>query len=87
MVPVREKFGKKKVLEPVPEKFGPGKSTSIGTGTIWHWYRKIPGNLVPVSENSREFSSFWVVPILVPEQIGPEKVLVPVTETFGPGKR
>ena len=77
MVPVREKFGKKKVLEPVPEKFGPGKSTSIGTGTIWYWYRKIPGN----------FSLFGWYRYWYRNKLVQKKVLVPVTEKFGPGKR
>ena len=34
------------------------------------WYRKLPGNLVLVPENSQEFSTFWVVPVSVREKIG-----------------
>ena len=82
-------------MVPVPEKFGPWKkyvavSVKFGTGT-----GKFPWNLVPVPVNSREFSTFWVVT----EKIGPEKntgsgkiwsrkkVLVPVPEKIGSGKK
>ena len=34
------------------------------------WYRKLPGDLVLVPENSQEFSTFWVVPVSVREKIG-----------------
>ena len=89
MVPVPENIGYEKKYR-YRKNLVPEKSTGIGTRKYWYRYWRIPGNLVPVPENSRKFSIFGVEPkkvqVLVPKYLVPEKVPVPVTEKIGPEK-